>query len=367
MQITISRKTLADALSELTPLAAKKQFLAVLSNLKCVVKGNRMRLQTSDNIMTLRKYVELSSTDGEGEFLIDCAAINNFVSKVKDDSLTLTLSNNILVVKHSKGSAKFPALATDVFPEVSTEDNITEFDLPTVVFSRLVNTAKGFVAVDEFRPIMKNVHVAIDNGLMTVSATDTKQLFTDKVGVDTGDLNVEWNVEQYAIPAIVKACKNTDKVTVRIAERSVQYRFAETIIFTQKTEGNYPNVARVIPQTHVVELTCDKTELSDALSRSMMFVEQSKVAMVKVSPLSLDISVDNIETLRSVNDTVVCSSNGEITFGINSQIFMNCINGCEAQDVIIELNDASRPIAIKDKFNPNRVVICMPMTIINRE
>lgn len=363
MQITISRRVLADALSELTPLAAKKQFVAILSNVKCVVKGQRMRLQTSDSTMTMRKYVELVDADSDGDFMVDCVTINNFVGKVKDDTLILTLQDSTLAIKHSKGCAKIPALAADMFPEVNAEDKIAEFEVPSSVFGRLVNSAKNFVATDDFRPIMKNINVKIEDGIMTMSATDTHQLFTDKATINTGDISVEWNVEQYAIPAIVKACKNTDKMIVSITERNVQYRLAETTIFTQKSEGNYPNVARVIPQSHVIEVTCDKSEILDAVSRLMMFTEQSKIIKVSVSPLSLDLSVDNIETMCSVNDTVTCTSNGDLAFGVNSQIFMNCINCCESQDVIIELNDYSRPIMVKDKYNPDRVVICMPMTI----
>lgn len=365
MKIEISRKVLADALSEIAPLAGKKQALMILSNVKCVVKGNRMRMQASDGTMTIRKYVELVSSETDGEFIIDCASLNNFVGKVKDDSLTLTYADNILSVKHSKGKAKFPAQSAEDFPEVKIDEEATEFNIPANKFIRLLTAAKGFVSTETLRPIMCVVRAKIENGILNMSASDTHQLFTDSASVETGDLNIAWNVEQYAFPFLIKACKKAEAIVVRVSEKNAQYRIADTTIFTRLTQGNFPNIARVIPQTHNIEATCDKAEILDSLNRAMMFTEQSKVIRVNTTPMTMDISVDNLDTMRSAKESIGCTSNSEIVFGVNVEYFINCLNACESQEVVIQLSDSSRPVVIKDKENPNRTILCMPMQLNN--
>lgn len=365
MKIEISRKVLADALSELAPLAGKKQALTILSNVKCVVKGNRMRMQASAGTMTIRKYVELINSETDGEFITDCVSLNNFVGKVKDDFLTLTYADNVLNVKHSKGNAKFPAQPTDDFPEVKIDAEATEFNIPANKFIRLLTTAKGFVSTETLRPMMCVVRAKIENGILNMSASDTQQLFTDSASVESGDLNIEWNVEQYAFPFLIKAGKKEEAIIVRISAKNAQYRCGDTTVFTQLTQGNFPNIARVIPQTHNIEATCDKAEILDSLSRVMMFTEQSKVIRVNTTPMTMDISVDNLDTMRSAKESIRCTSDDEIVFGVNVAYFINCLNACESRDVTIQLSDPTRPVVIKDKENPERTILCMPMQLNN--
>lgn len=365
MKIEISRKVLADALSELAPLAGKKQALMILSNVKCVVKGNRMRMQASDGTMTIRKHVELVSSETDGEFITDCASLNNLVGKVKDDYLVLTYEDNTLTVKHGKGKAKFPAQPADDFPEVKIDEEATEFNIPANKFIRLLTSAKGFVSTETLRPIMCVVRVKIENGILNMSASDTHQLFTDSASVESGDLNIEWNVEQYAFSSLIKACRKEEAIIVRISAKNAQYRCGDTTIFTQLTQGNFPNIARVIPHTHNIEATCDKAEILDSLSRVMMFTEQSKVIRINTTPMTMDISVDNLDTMRSAKESVGCTSDGEIIFGVNVAYFINCLNACESREVIIQLSDSSRPVVIKDKENPERTILCMPMQLVN--
>ena len=155
MQITISRKVLADALNELAPLAGKNKALLVLNNVKFVIKGNKIRLQTSDVETTIRKYIEADSIDQDGSFLVDCASLTTFVNKVKGDNLTLTLDENTLTVKHAKGKATFQTLPPDDFPEVKQGEEAVTISLMASDLLKLISVARSFVSYDDFRPMMK--------------------------------------------------------------------------------------------------------------------------------------------------------------------------------------------------------------------
>lgn len=365
MQITISRKVLADALSELAPLAGKKQALMILSNVKCVVKGIRMRMQASDGTMTIRKYVELVSSETDGEFITDCASLNNFIGKVKDDFLTITYEDNTLTVKHGKGKAKFPAQSADDFPEIKVDEDAIEFKVPASSLGSLINIAKKFVSNESLRPIMNVVHAKLENDKLTVSASDTHVLFTDSALTPFTTECIGFNIEQYALSLIVNLCKKNEGVEVRKSEQKVQYRIGDTSIFTLSTLGNYPNVTRVIPQTFNIEINANKQDILDSLNRVIMLADQSKVIRLSVTPMTLDISVDNLDTMRSAKESVGCTSNGEIVFGVNAAYFINCLNACESQEVVIQLSDSARPVVIKDKENPERTILCMPMQLNN--
>ena len=365
MQITISRNILAGALSELAPLASKKTALMILSNVKFVTKGNKIRLQTSDAETSIRKYVDAENIDQDGSFLVDCASLTTFVNKVKGDNLTLTLDENTLTVKHDKGKAEFQTLSADDFPEAKTDGEATEVIIPASALENFVAVASNFVSDDDYRPQMKPIRAIVKGGTLTVCATDTRVLFKDAVTLADCAQEVEWFIEQSAFSSLLKSCKGQENVIVQVSPQNVSYRIGATTIFTQQTEGKFPDFNRVIPASHLIEVTFNKSEAGEAVQRAMLFTEESRLAKIVVSPLTMEVNAQNLAKISKAIETLACKSNAAITFGVNATKFVDCIKACGASDVRMELSDASRPIVFKDGNNPNRVILCMPMTLVN--
>lgn len=365
MQITISRKILADALAALALLAGKNNLLTIFNNIKFVTKGNKIRLQTSDGTTTIRKYVEAENIDQDGEMVVDCATLNAFVSKCKCDMLDLILNGNTLTVIHEKGEAVLPTFPAEDFVEPRQDDDYSEVTISAGLLADMITLAKNFVGVDVLRPQMRPIRAIVEDGMFTVCATDTHKLFTDAYKLNDTEAKSQWFIEPPVFSLLAKACKKQESVNIRVSPTNVLYRIGTTTIFSQQTQGNYPNFKRVIPHSHVIDVVCQKDDLIGAMQRVQLFSEESKLAKVKVSALSMDIQADNIEKLQKSVETFSCTSNEEITFGVNSQIFIDCVNACSSEEVTIELNDASRPIVFKDSSNPDRTVLCMPMSLVN--
>ena len=366
MQITISRNILAGALADLAPLANKKTTLVILNYVKFVTKGNKIRLQTSDGETSIRKYVEAESIDQDGDFLVDCADLNSFLGKVKGDTLQLTLDGNTLTVKHSKGKAQFQTLPVDDFPEPKQDSEATEVAVPASALANLISVASNFVSNDDFRPQMKPIRAIVKDGELTVCATDTRVLIKDAVSLTDCPQEVAWYIEQSAFSSLLKTCKGQEVAIVRVSPTNASYRIGATTIFTQQTMGNFPDFKRVIPADHAIDVTFKKSEADEAVQRAMLFTEDSKLAKIAVSALAMNIEAENLSKITKAVETFACASNNEITFGVNADKFMDCIKACASDEVKMELSDASRPIVFKDGNNPNRVILCMPMTLLNK-
>lgn len=365
MQIAISRNVLADALAELAPTAGKNKALKIFDNIKFVTKGNKIRMQTSDGEMSVRKYIDAESIDQDGEFLVDCASLTAFVAKIKGDNLTLTLDDGTLTVKYSRGKASFHAMPASDFPEPQQDEDAVDVAVPANKLGEFISLARNFVSDDILRPQMKPIRAIIDNGVFTVCATDTRKMFTDSVELVNETPDKQWYIEPCAFTSLVKACKIQGNVAIKVSERNVSYRVGATTIFTLQTKGNYPQFKRVIPQNHTVDVVCDKSDMIDAMQRAMLFTPDSRLVKISVNALAMDVQADNINKLQKSNETLTCTSNAELVFGASSRFMLDCINACASDDVNMELNDASKPIVFKDSSNPDRTVLCMPMSLVN--
>lgn len=363
MNIIISRKTLTDTLGELSPLAGKNKVLPIFNNVQIITKGNQIRLQTSDAKTTLRKYIEAKSIDEEGSFLVDCAMINNFLRQIKDDDITLSFNDNTLTITHRGGSADFPIQPNSDFVDPNPMEGAVEVVVQAHEFSRMINLAKNFVDLNDLRPQLKHICAIIENGTMTLCSTDTNRLFVDSLPYRSNESELQWYIEQSAFNVIIAACKNQREVVMKVSDKSVSYHIGRTTIFTQQIKGRFPDFKRVIPTNHAIDVVCDKADIIAALQRVLLFTESTSVLKLTISSFMIDLQVDNLIKLSKVAERVPCTSNSNIVIGVNAKKLLECVSCCESDEVKIELNNAARPFVLKDKEAPNRLLLCMPMTL----
>lgn len=363
MKISISTKALANALAELTPLTTKKTALLVLSYVKFVTKGNKIRLQASDGEMTIRMYVDADNIDTDGQFLVHGADLAAYTSKLKSDVIELDVTDSTLTVKHHAGKATFAVLDATDFPEANIPDNTIDLTLPARFFEECINDGKAFVSVDNFKPFLKPIRAIVNGEKFTFCATDTRKLITDSYVLPTPQPEVAWFVEQSAFGPLVKALKGNDLAEVKVSDNIVIYRIGSTMIITPQTKGNFPQFARVIPQTHTIEAKVDKRALLDTLSRVALFSDNKALVKMKLSPMMVELSADNIGKQSEANEMVDGTSTGELSIGLHATYFGECLGAVRAKDVLLELNSASQPMVIKDTDRINRTILIMPMTI----
>lgn len=366
MQIKISKSLLASALSGLGPIVGRNKAMLILNNIKVVTKGNKIRLQATDAETTIRKYVEAESIGQDCEFLVEFAALNSFINKIKSESLTLALENNTLTVKHAKGKASFQTLPPEDFVEPKTYDDAIENVISTQDLARLVAVARNFVSFDDFQASMRPIRAIIADNSLTICATDTRKLFVDSVQLSPEAKDTQWYIEQSIFSSLISACKNADTAVVKVSDKNVSYKIGTTTIYTQQTQGRFPDFTRVLPKTHVTDVLCKKADIVDAVQRASLFVEKGvDLLKVAISVGGINIHADNVGKLQQATEHITCESAANVEFGVNSRYFLDCANACDSADVKLELNGPSKPIVIKDGSNPDRVVLCMPMSITN--
>lgn len=363
MNITISTKTLAGALAELAPIAARKTAVMVLNNIKFVIKAGRARLQASDGETTVRKYISLDSSDCDGEFLVNGTDINTYVSAIRSDICLLEVSDTILTVQGGKSKAKFPVFNSAEFFEPVMPEDVVKVNMPATILKAIINAGSKFVSTDIMRPHMRPIRAIVENSFLTFCATDTRKLITDTYSLGEGNPDTAWNIEQNAFGAISKACNGGADMDVNISESIVSYRCGDNMVFTVQTKGKYPEFQRVIPRTHTIDCEISRGDVSDALRRMSPFAEASRLVKLSLTGMEATLQTCNIAEGKEASDSMLCTCNGDITIGLHADHFSVCLGAVDSSDMLLELTDRSRPVVVKDKSNPNRVIVFMPMNI----
>lgn len=366
MKIQISTKTLADALTEVMPFASQKSPVAILKYAKITTKGNRVKIEANDAQSSIRKYVEAAEIDQDGSFLIDIVDVSALVNRCKGDEITLTIDNDTLTVKHSKGSAEFQVMRVDEYPNFDMPaDDVTEITLPGTTFSECIAVAKNFVGTDELRPQMKAIYAYVKDGEFGYCATDTRKMVNDHNPVEGADgIDAGWYIEAFAFSALSKASNTAEDVVVKVTPTHVSYRFGNTIIQTLQTKGKFPDFNRVIPTSWAMECGIDKDDILDSLNRAVLTCEKSRLVKLDISQMDMTISAENPTKLKKSSEQLQHNGcNGEIKIGMQADYLMTCVGVCRSSEVALRLTDSSRPMLIHQDAKPNMVILLMPMTI----
>lgn len=365
MNLQLNTKTLAAALSELSPIVARKTAILVLDYIKCVVKGNRMRLEATDSATTIRKYIDIDSTDGDGAFLVRGVDFANYVGTLSGDVCNLSVEKDLLTISAGKSKAKFPSLDAKNFPEVVMPEEYTEVTLPTTALLTAIKAGKNFVAPlkELLRPVMWNIRAYVSGENLKYAATDTRKLIVDTIATGQANPDAEWSIEQNAFAQIEKLCQQNELVRVKISEKLTIYQTEQTIVYTSATNGKFPDVDRVIPKNNNIVSEMAVSDLLMAIKRVSPFATSHNLLKIHFAGMETTVSTANIEEGKEAMDAFFATTNGDLTMGFHSLNLQSCLAAISSSDVRFELNSSSLPAMLKDAENPNRIIVLMPMHI----
>lgn len=367
MKLTVELKPLTQAISDVAPFSPAKTTIDILKYAKVTTKGNRLKIEANDTHKTMIKYIDVLECDEDGQFLIEIAEVNKFLSKVKSHTVEITAADTEVIIKHAKGEASFATGNVEEYPSFKVNDTeTTTLNIPAKAMSEFVKRGKDFVSSDTLRPVLTAIYAYIKDGVFGYCASDTFRLITDHTDaiLDT-DLDIHWYIDPTIFGALLKQCAVTEgDIAVKVYEGHVSYKMGDTIIHTTQIQGRYPNIERVIPKDWGIECAVDRDELLDSVGRSAMFCGASNCMKLNISPMDIVVSVDNLDYMRKTTETVTHSGcNGEIAIGMRADNLQACLSACDGGEVLMRMTDASRPVIFFQQGCPNRVIMTMPMIL----
>lgn len=368
MKLRINRKTFDEALRLAQPFATRKTPIMALKYGKLTVKGNRAKLESNDGEGGIVKYMGLIEADEEGSFLVNVADMANFISRLKDEAVTIENEDAAVTVIHSKGKAIFGVESAEDYPSfILPQNDMTEIDVPSSVFNEYVNMGKKFISTETLRPMLTGIYFYAKEGKFGFCATDTHCLaHNETVSGLADDIDTHFLAMPNVYAAISAGCAQSDNVRISVTKGHVQYRFGDLIVQSTQAKGNYPDFNRVIPKDNPLYCIVVKNELADSLNRITLSCDASKCAKMSFTMFDMTLSVDNFEDAKKTVENVVHKEcNGELKIGVNADMMLKLIKSLNSENIRMEMNDSFRPIVIKQDEMPNMTLLVMPMQLSN--
>lgn len=192
-------------------------------------------------------------------------------------------------------------------------------------------------------------------------ATDGRRLALVEKAIDVEDeIEGDSVLPMKTVNELIKSLGRDGEVSVHLSENKAIFVTDTTIFSTMLVDGNYPNFRFVIPKAFNLSATLPRNEFINALERVALVLSESNLS-IKVLFDKTEASLESSSSeVGEAKETLGIDFNGEpldITF--NPKFLINPLKSLECDNLIIQINDSSSPVALSG--DEGFLYVIMPM------
>lgn len=364
MNFNFNRDALLKEISIAQEIISTKNAISVLSNVLLEASEDSLKIKATDIKMNFETSIPVDVIE-PGSTTVFCDKFSGILSSLPPGEINFSQDNTRINIRPTTKKANFQlkSVASDKFPEFTSAENVSFFDIPAKTLKKMVSQTVFSVSDDDLRYFMNGVFVEKENKILKMVATDGKRLAYISNEFDYILPDFKGSIVPIKILNIVaKRAPEEGPVSIGISEKNIFFRFGNYEFSSLLIDGQFPNYTRVIPENQSYSFQVDRKELVEALKRVALLVEQkSRRVYLNISPGTLTISSQETE-IGAANEEIPCRYDGEtVTIAINYLYLEEPIKVIDADNLKIEFTESMKAITLKSEPEENFFHIIMPM------
>jgi DNA polymerase-3 subunit beta len=370
-KLTVDITTLATAMRINNKSVAKKSVLPIIENLKFDVTPSNVTITSTD----LENFILTTipcSADESFSFLLPASELK-LIEKLDKGSLTIALDSESgnAIISTSDETVNVAVDDADDYP-VTPATNKT---LLIAVFAKeFVDELKGcldFVSKDDLRPAMTGVNMLIEDGRIELCATDAHLMRVAKLSgdniTDAACLSFIINSKQCKL---LTGFKKVDKVCLEM--QSIDSKTYSVFTFNESDvdvkiigrniDARFPDYQRVIPTSHLTEVTVNKNELGKRIDKAVLYANPTTMQGVFSINGNVKLTSKDVDYKKEYSCEMphVFKVGEDLEIGFNMGFMKKILSHVEGENVMMKMSYPSKPAIIEEG---NTLMLIMPVLI----
>ena len=372
MRFTLTSSALNSRLLSLARVINSKNSLPILSCFLFQIKENTLTITASDSENVMKSSVELTESDGDGEFAVQCQTILDAVKELPEQPLTLNvnLDEHLIYLTYQNGSYHFPVQSAEEYPrEQELSADASSFVIDASLLASNISRSLFATAQDELRPVMNGIYFDLKTDGLSIVATDGHKLVRNNILSLQSDTPASFILPKKPATLLKNVLPQTEgEVTMQFDSKQAVVRFADGYLSCRLIEGRYPNYNAVIPMSNPNLATIDRKSFVGAIRRVLPFSSvSSQLVRFHFDNGNLKLSAEDIDFSTNAVENVVCSYTGSpLVIGFKGSSMLEVVNNLDCDDIVIQMADPSRPGVIVPATQPDNqevLMLIMPMML----
>ncbi len=364
MKFNFDRDALLREISIAQEIIATKNAISILSNVLLDAADGKLTIKATDIKVNFSTSIPVDVIEA-GSTTVFCDKLSGILSSLPQGEIEFEQNDIKISIRPSMKKARFQlkSIASDKFPEFTSPEGLSFFEVPVKEFREMINHTVFSVSDDETRYFMNGVYLEKQEDKLNFVATDGRRLaFISKdFGIAVPDFK-SVIIPPKILSIILKRAGDEGLIALAVGEKNVFFRFGNYDFSSVLIDGQFPNYSRVIPANQEKSFEVDTKELLEALKRVSLLVEQKSRRMyLTVSPGTLTISSQESE-IGTAKEEIPCRYDGdEITIALNCHYLEEPVKVIGTDRVRFEFTEAMKAVTIKPEPEADFFHIVMPM------
>ena len=300
MKISCLQDSLVKGLNFVKTAVANRATLPILTHIlidaRVAACDGRVRLAATNLDIGINAWIPAQILE-PGAVAVPARLITDFVSTLAEGpvELTLNVSTQTLRVINGRTVANIKGIDANEFPEMSFSGELkAQVLLDAKPLGEMLDRVVFAAATDESRPVLAGVFAKFDAKQLTLAAADGFRLSVQHTGIEGSSPVEPFNlvIPVKALQEVSRLCSGQlEPVKLIVASDRNQVHFVLSVseVIAQLIDGAYPDVTRIIPQTHTSRAVVNAGELLTATKMVTAFVDKNG----KANGIRLEADVTN--------------------------------------------------------------------------
>ena len=367
MDFYITKEEIVKSLSATLGVVEKRQTLPILSNVLISVDEASVKLKATDLESEIETLSTITNFKSGGQTTAPAKKLSELCRLLPDLSeIHVFLDGENLKIETSSGKYSLATLPSADFPIFDIEEDKNKTSIQAPNLKELINKTSFAMGNQDWRHYLNGLYLVIDDTKITGVATDAHRLAIANQMVNEGsEVTISGIIPRKSINEIAKIINDkNENISLEIGSSSISIESGETKFSSKLIEGKFPDYEQVIPSGESSELTINKKNLSESLSRvSVLSSEKYRGVRMRITDNNLNISANNPEK-EQAEEQIDCAYEGEtIDIAFNVNYLQEILSSIDSENVIIHFFGSDKSCLITSPDSENYKYVVMPLLI----
>lgn len=352
MKFILSASAFNQLITKCSNVVGQKSTVPILSNFLLEAVDGQVILTATDLTVGVRCCAEAKVLE-EGATTLPAKTLASLIKELDPLGHVEFTTNSADLTEIRCGSSKFKlrGMSKLEYPALPSLEGAAHFQISQKDLRDAFFTTSFAVSRDDTRYILTGVNMTIDSAGATFIGTDGKRLARSFFNTETnGGVEGSYTVPAKAVDEVLKALTEDGAVDIYLLEDKIALQTKNTLVVSKLLSGDFPDVARVIPEKAEAVVSLHREELMSLLRQIILFTTEATSSarfLFEAGELKLDVNSSSVGEGRVSMPVNYAGEPMEIAF--NASYFYEILRHCTGETVSLGLLDSFNPGVIADR------------------
>lgn len=366
MKFIISTQELNFLINKVQAVVPAKATIPILGNVLIEAKGGLLHFTATDLMVVIHCYTEAKIIE-EGSTTLPAKKLAQLLKELTAVNVEVSV-NDRDVAQIVAGSSRFSlnGLSKKEYPTIPDLHGAEKFTMGQRELREMFYRTSFAVSKEDTRYVLTGVGVRINGGLATFTGTDGKRLARSETPIDINkEFSSSYIIPLKAVDEFLRNLNDSGDVLVYLLSDKIALEANNTVVITKLLQGEYPDVARVIPEKSEHIISLHREELIHLLRQVSLFTSDASHS-VKFTFVNgeLKLSANSTDIGEGKVSMPVNYHNDPLDIAFNPGFFLDILRHSREETVTLGLTDPYNPGVIIDKAVGKESPTSSPLFVI---